>query len=182
GVAKDDRMAALARMVHLLGRATPPSAGRAALGARLAELLRAAYGAVERRVVRDGATAMVHAARARELSALLDAIGPALRAPSPERTAELLLLLLDRQAEPAAQPPPPQEVAATRRVLWVHLAQELLLTVGAPNAEVERRAERLLAQLDPEEYDAALPEVAALPAIRARSYVKGALAPVRREL
>jgi hypothetical protein len=183
-LAADDRVATLARVLHLLGRATPPSAGRAALEVRLADLVSQGYGDAEQAVVESGLTAMVRAARARELATLLDALGPALRAHGAARAAELLLDLLDAQAdaEPAVPPRPPQEVTATRRALWVHLAQELLLSLGAQSDAVERRASRLLGQLDPEECDAAVAELAALPAIRSGTWNKSTLAPMRRDL
>jgi len=183
-LAADDRVATLARILHLLGRATPPSAGRAALEVRLAELVQQGYGDAEQAVVESGLTAMVRATEARELATLLDALGPALRAHGAERAAGLLLELLEAQAvaEPTAPLRPPQEVAAMRRALWVHLAQELLLSLGAQGDTVERRASRLLGQLDPEEYDAAVAELAALPAICGGTWNKNTLAPMRRDL
>lgn len=183
-LAADDRVATLARVLHLLGRATPPSAGRAALEVRLADLVKQAYGDAEQAVVEGGLTAMVRAARARELATLLDALGPSVRAHGAARAAELLLDLLDAQAdaEPAAAQYPPQEVTATRRALWVHLAQELLLSLGEKSDAIERRASRLLGQLDPEECDAAVADLAALPAIRGGAWNKSTLAPMRRDL
>jgi hypothetical protein len=180
-LAKDDRVATLTRIVHLLGRATPMSAGRAALEERLADLVAQHCGNLELDALKHGLTAMVHAGRARELAPLLDALGPALRRGAIERAAELLLLLLERQAQ-SPETTSPQDRVATRRVLWVHLAQEILLSIGAHGDAIERRAGRLLAQLDAAEYDAALAELAALRAIREKTFVKGALAPMRREL
>jgi hypothetical protein len=180
-LAKDDRVAALTRILHLLGRATPVSAGRAALETRLADLVAQQCGEDELAALRRGLTAMVHAGRARELAPLLDALAPALRRGATERTAELLLLLLERQAQPP-QATSPQELAATRRVLWVHLAQEVLLSIGVHGDAAERRAVRLLSQLDAEECEAAVAELAALKVIREKTFVRGALAPMRREL
>ncbi len=181
-IALDHRVASIGRVLHLLGRATPPSAGRASLEARLADLLRQGTGDAELRALEEGLTAMVHAARARELARVLDSAGSALRAHSADRTAELLLLLLARQAQPTARPAPPQDVAGTRRVLWVHLAQEVLLAFGSQGAKLEREAGAVLAQLEAEEYDAAVAELAALPVVREKTYSKSALAPMRREL
>jgi hypothetical protein len=166
----EDRVAAIAWALHLLGRTSASAPGRAALEVRLAELVRNGCRDDDEKALVNGLMAMAKGESAAELATTLDAVTPVLRSHSPERAAVLLLALYDGCG------------VAARRVLWLRLAQELLLTLGPQGETVERKVGRVLQQVTAAEYEEAAAPLAQLPVIREKRYVRGAFSPARREL